>query len=545
MSFFRQDKRIYIDQSITEDDIEKIRELTQAPSSDYEISLMNIKTVSKVAIQLFSRLKDAKFIVNEKLLYEYLQNLCFNVSLNDPYTISTKELDYCVLAGSAGSIEKTLAIIKELPASSMTFFVVLHQMDKESTKLVELIQRVNHNYTVKHPQTHEKILPGFIYVAPPGQQIRISQDQILLSKDEKVNYARPSIAVFFESLAKNTVCAHTAVIVLCGYGHDGIESLNDLIKNKATVLIQDPAECEAKDLLTNSIETRAYTSIISSKEIKNFLFHHLIDEEIQKHTDGFLRTVFEQYGYDFSGYKRPHIYRRIKLFYQRIGARSFRDFSDLIINKKDFFDEFFYHLSINVSAFFRNPEVYKVLREMILKKHGSASDIKIWSAGCSAGEEPYSLAMLMEEIGLLDKTLIYATDHNSIKLAQAKNAIYSNEYMDSHLLENYTQSGGKKNIRHYYEVENNLAIITEQIKRKVLFFNHSLIHDSKFNNFDMIICRNVLIYFDSVLKRRVLKLFYDSLLPLGILVLGESEYINDSSYFKLIDKKNNIYQKVM
>ena len=255
-----------------------------------------------------------------------------------------------------------------------------------------------------------------------------------------------------------------------------------------------------------------------------------------------LENIYSKYGYDYRGYNLNHIKRRIKLFYYNLKPKNFTDFIEIILNNKNIFKDLFLNISVNITTFYRNPNVFKSLREEILPKLDSFVDIKIWCAGCSSGEEPYSIAIFLKELGLLNKSLIYATDLNDVILKNAQNALYSKESYNT-FLKNYYKAGGDESFSSYFNTHDNFVELKEEIKENILFFRHNLDLDAKINDFQLIFCRNVLIYFDPKLKNKVFDLFKESLDSYGFLVLGESESLTNKS-FKNIDKKNRFYKRL-
>lgn len=195
---------------------------------------------------------------------------------------------------------------------------------------------------------------------------------------------------------------------------------------------------------------------------------------------------------------------------------------------------------------FRDPGFYKSLQENVLPYLASFQHIKVWNAGCSTGEEVYSYAILLKEQGLYERSLLYGTDINSDVLEHARNGVYDLRKMKLYT-ENYRESGAVRSLVNYYTAQYDAACIHNELKAKTLFSIHNLVSDGVFNEFQLISCRNVLIYFTVNLQQKVMQLFYDSLQPLGFLCLGSKERLRNESVaerFKLIDKKFNIYQKI-
>lgn len=241
---------------------------------------------------------------------------------------------------------------------------------------------------------------------------------------------------------------------------------------------------------------------------------HEIDEIIQ--------VIREQYGYDFMDYSRASFTRRVKQCMQRAGLKTMYELRYHLINEPSFFVWFLQTLTVNVTEMFRDPAFYRQLRDTVIPRLASYPIIKIWHAGCATGEEVYSMAIILKEAGLLDRTHIYATDINPANLEKARKGIVPLSAMKEYTA-NYIRSGGTEDFSSYYEAHPDHVVIRPDLLQKVLFSQHNLVTDQVFNEFQLICCRNVLIYFNKNLQNRVLHLLYDSLVPLGYLALGMKE----------------------
>jgi len=254
----------------------------------------------------------------------------------------------------------------------------------------------------------------------------------------------------------------------------------------------------------------------------------LINEE---QVEVLLSDVLERYGYDFTGYSRASIKRRIVRLYTLDRALSFSEFRYRINHDETYFRRFVEQITVNVTEMFRDPDFFRRLREEVLPILGTYPFIRIWLAGCSTGEEAYSIAILLKELKLLHKSLVYATDINPTVLERAEQGMFSLGYMKQYS-ENYILSGGTKDFSSYYTANYSLAKFDDELRRKLIFSTHNLVSDHSFNEFQLIMCRNVLIYFDRELQQKVLQLFDDSLEELGYLALGTKETINYAGFNK-------------
>lgn len=248
-------------------------------------------------------------------------------------------------------------------------------------------------------------------------------------------------------------------------------------------------------------------------------------------------AIFEKYGYDFRHYSQAHIKRRILNRFAHSGLKTISEMIHEVIYNPKFVDLLLMDLSITVTEMFRDPLFYKSLREEVIPLIRKFSFIKIWHAGCSSGEEVYSMAILLKEEGLYNKTQIYATDFNPMIIRQAKEGFYPVSRMKDFTL-NYQKSGGKGSFSDYYTASNEKAKLLETLKKNIVFATHNLVTDSVFAEVNLVICRNVLIYFDRHLQDRVIQLFVDSLPGGGILCLGSKESLQFSSHYPDFDPLN-------
>ncbi|WP_332028508.1 CheR family methyltransferase [Kaistella sp.] len=258
-----------------------------------------------------------------------------------------------------------------------------------------------------------------------------------------------------------------------------------------------------------------------------------------------LSDVLEVYGYDFTGYSRASLKRRILRLYEMDKFVSFAEYRYKIRTEPGYFKRFLEEITINVTEMFRDPAFYKTLRTEILPRLGSYPFIRIWVAGCSTGEEAYSVAIFLKELNLLHKSLIYATDINSEVLATAGQAMIPLNKIKLYT-ENYIAAGGSEHFIDYYTANYSLGKLKDELKSKIIFSTHNLVTDNSFNEFQLILCRNVLIYFDRPLQNKVFELFNNSLEKFGYLALGTKETLEFSIVAKNFErlKGEKIWRKI-
>lgn len=259
-----------------------------------------------------------------------------------------------------------------------------------------------------------------------------------------------------------------------------------------------------------------------------------------------LQDVQDAYGYDFFNYSRASLKRRIMRLMVLDKFLSFAEFRFRLKNNKEYFHRFITQVTVNVTEMFRDVSFYRTLREQIIPMLATKPLIRIWHAGCSTGEEVYSIAILLSEANLLHKSLLYATDINPRVLENVRSGIFPLNQMKLYS-DNYIKSGGQKDFSSYYIAHYDSVKFDERLSERMILATHNLVSDRSFNEFQLILCRNVLIYFDRHLQDRTLQLFHDSLEALGFLALGTKEtlkYSSITSAYAQLDNKEKIWRKM-
>ena len=259
-----------------------------------------------------------------------------------------------------------------------------------------------------------------------------------------------------------------------------------------------------------------------------------------------LEGVFRHYGFDFRSYAYASIRRRLWKRIEAEGLSSISEHQTLVLHNPQAMERLLLDLSVSVTAMFRDPGFYQVFRSDVVPLLRTYPFIRIWHAGCSTGEEVYSMAILLEEEDLLERTRIYATDINDAVLKQARAGIFPLNRMQEYT-ENYIRAGGKRSFSEYYTAKYDGALFSPSLSRNIVFSQHNLVTDRSFAEFTVIFCRNVLIYFDRALQDRVHSLFYDSLVMFGILALGSKESLRFSQYepcYEKLHPREKLYRKI-
>jgi chemotaxis protein methyltransferase CheR len=265
------------------------------------------------------------------------------------------------------------------------------------------------------------------------------------------------------------------------------------------------------------------------------------DIEIKLLLDG----IFHVYGYDFREYAEASLRRRLTQWLHKTDFGSISEAQARVLRDREVFSSLLEGITVNVSEMFRDPQFFKTLREKVVPHLKTYPFIKIWVAGCAAGEEAYSLAILLCEEGLENRYRIYATDINEKVLQQAEEGIYPLEKMQQ-FTQSYQKAGGKKDFADYYTARYDRAILAQQLKKNIVFASHNLAVDAGLGEMQMVLCRNLLIYFKAALKERVLSLFDGSLSNGGFLCLGMKETISGrgiAGRYKEMAHGSRIYRK--
>ena len=499
LKFFTSDDTcsIILEMPLTSDDSELLKSLFSGKYISWHVEFGRIYNVDSSIVnilyeEIFINLKNISITTHSSKLNRYFNKLGFKAkfeSLIKYDVINLDEIELVLIGGSADSSNKIIEIVKNITLKNITLVIVQH-VESDRVGIFDTILQGYTNYKVSYARDLQKIQKNSIYIAPNNKHLKVENGFFSLSDDEKYNYSKPSISISYESFSafyKNKLL----VIQECGYVSDGVDKLEYLKENNSKLIIQDIDECEAKPMVKNALNINVHNYMFNLKDMITYI--NIIDNKVTKEV--------------------------------WIG--------------------FFLEISINVTELFRHPKSLKYLEKILYENSKQMHNIKVWSAGCSSGEETYSVAILLDTLGLLDKSIIYATDFNSVVLEEAKNALYSKETY-ALAKNNFSEIGLNIDLDNYFIQNNNYVTINDKIKKKTLFFEHNLVEDSSFNEFNIIICRNVIIYFNDDLQQKVFQLFYESLKFGGYLVLGESEFVHSLfiDKFKRCSDNSKIFKKV-
>ncbi len=482
--------------------------------------------------------------------HRYLHNYLFRMGVRSTHprcrmnSKPLRDIKAVGFGGSAGSLEKFLLLFRQLPASNVPLFVVQHVKEDRPNQLEQIIRNVT-RLRVVHPEDDMPIKDGCVYIAPSACHMQVENRRIRLRNGPKVCFAKPSIQVLFESLA-TTYAEGLIAVLLCGYGEDGVKALPLLKEKESTIIIEDPSDDEANHLLHKAWSTGQVDYKFPLPEIISFLRRN-ISLEPQEIGDSelteFLEEIFSRYGYDYRNYVASSVRRRIARAMAQRSFYSFSHFRECALADEEVFEDLFLECSINVTEFFRDPALLRKICELVLPYLDSYPYIRIWSAGCSTGEEAVSLAIMLEEMGMLHKSRIYASDINPYVIQEAKNGLYTRDaVLESR--NSYATAGGTGEVTDYFESRANGMLIRKTIHERILYLTHSLLNTGALNSFHLIVCRNVLIYFNQPLQKQVMALFDQSLEINGFLALGEKDsHSSIPTNFKMVDNVLHLAKK--
>ena len=260
-----------------------------------------------------------------------------------------------------------------------------------------------------------------------------------------------------------------------------------------------------------------------------------------------LEAIYQHYGFDFRGYAPGSLKRRLwrRAYAEKVETMS--ALQDRVLHDPGVMESLLLDLSINVTSMFRDPSFFQAMRQKLVPLLRTYPFIRIWNAGCSTGEETFSLAILLREEGIYERARIYATDINDKVLERARAGVFPLEKMRDYT-ENYIRAGGTEAFSSYYTTEGHSARFDPALMEQVVFAQHNLVSDAPFNEFNLIVCRNVMIYFGKALQDRVHELFYESLDTFGILALGHKESIKFTKYedrYEALDAPEKLYRKML
>ncbi|MEO0458741.1 MAG: chemotaxis protein CheB, partial [Cyanobacteria bacterium P01_A01_bin.114] len=460
------------------------------------------------------------------------------------------------IGASAGGLEAFQAFFRHMDENSgMAFVLISHLSPDHESLLSELVGKET-RMNVLQAQDQALVQPNQVYVIPPNASLTIAQRRLQLTIPSQARGHRAPIDVFFRSLAEdqgeNAVC-----VILSGTGSDGTLGLKSIKEFGGLAIAQDSQTARYDSMPRSAVLTGLIDYVLPVEEIPAKLI------EYARHRDGLRASLGEggifaetadrlsqicsllrrRLGHDFSGYKQNTLIRRIQRRIQITQIGSVASYVEYLTSDPDEINLLFKDLLIGVTHFFRDPESFEALKQAViapLVTHSQAQDsIRVWVAGCSSGEEAYTIAMLlseeMEQQDVRSRVQIFATDIDERALSSARQARYP---------ENIADQLTAERLDTFFEPQNGVYQVVKSLREMCIFSQHSLINDPPFSRLDLLSCRNLLIYFDNELQRKLIPLFHYALKPRGYLFLGSSENLTGhSELFRTLNKGHRIFQQ--
>lgn len=452
-------------------------------------------------------------------------------------------------AGGLQALQSFLSNLSQLDRSCV--IIAQHLSPTHKSRLVDLLSK-NTELNVVTAENDALLQENHVYITPPEHHIQVAAGKIELSKAKKDHLPKPSVDTLFESLAEYHP-EQTIGVILSGTGSDGAEGIKRLKSAGAHIIVQEPETAKYNGMPLSAIHTGCVDGVFSpdkiGEEIHDFIANPkkvVIKEEQEKSQESsyhkILKYLRDKSGIDFSSYKKGTIGRRLDKQIAIAGIDSIDSYWKYLQENPNEADRLFQTILIGVTSFFRDKESFQLIDKHLgelLKSKKTGDAIRIWVPGCSTGEEAYSYAiLLLEHLGesAVDYGIqIFATDIDKNALSKARAGFFSNESLeniDPQLIDTY------------FSKTNKGYVAKKTIRSLILFSRHDLISDPPFLNQDLISCRNLLIYFDASLHKRIIPLFHYALNDNGFLFLGKSETVGHfNDLFSTVDGRNKLYKR--
>ncbi len=466
--------------------------------------------------------------------------------------MAKKKSDFhvCVIGASAGGLDAITQLLNQLPKKSTLLSIIIaqHLSPTHKSRLVELLQKGT-NWPVKEASQGEALVAGNILITPPDKDISINKGKVNLTKPSSNIGPKPSVNILFSTAAEYYE-EKTLGVILSGSGSDGATGVESIKLAGGITLVQEPREASYDGMPNAAIETGMVDATFNVVEFGNVIddiltgeFNPTTEENAEDLSD--LQKIFAllagRTGVDFNDYKESTIKRRLESRISQLKINNINAYLNYIEKKPAEVELLFNHVLIGVTQFFRDPHAFEALRTHLQHLIDSKEDkrIRIWIPGCATGEEPNSIAILLSE--LLGSDLseydiqIFATDIDEVAISKARKGYYPKETVEllpTHYVSRYFRQRGNS-----YEV-------VKSVRSSILFSRHDVTSNPPFLKLDLVVCRNMLIYFNNDLQKRVIPVFHYALNPGGLLFVGSSEALGTKEHlFQVVDKKNKIFKR--
>ena len=463
-----------------------------------------------------------------------------------------EEVPYVIgIGASAGGLEALQQFFQHMPGNSGLSFVVIQHLSPDYKSLMADILGKYTEMQVVQAENEMQICPNMVYLIPPKKNMTLKDGKLFLS-DLVHGVLNHPIDAFYISLAKEKK-ERAVAVVLSGTGTDGTNGIKAIKENGGLVIVQDPSDAKFDGMPRSVINTGLADFVLTPEEIVDEILNFfnyptllkeqgvdasLSEDEIFTQIYAILKKIS---GIDFTNYKRTTVLRRIERRMVVTHSTSLTEYVKLLVSSAEECNILVKEILIGVTNFFRDPAFFEKLKQSVIYSIVQRADekepIRVWSAGCSTGEEAYSLAILfrevMDELNIQRDVKIFATDVDAKAIEQAGKGTYSENIMDDVSTERLSRFFTKRNDQH---------IILKEIRRMIIFAPHNMLSDPPFGKLDLISCRNVMIYFQPVLQRTLFTIFHSALKNGGYLFLGKSETAGEySNVFRPVCGPEKIY----
>ncbi len=459
------------------------------------------------------------------------------------------------IGASAGGLEPLETFFNGMPADSGTAFVVIQHLSPDFKSLMDELLGRRTSMRILRAENEMRVEADTVYLIPPKKEMAILDGRLMLTDQDRSGSLSLPIDVFFRSLARDQ--EEKAVgIVLCGTGSDGSRGIQEIRDGGGLTIAQDPKTTRFDGMPRSAISTGSVDWVLPTSEIPPALMGYFADPiegrvppgrkalKVPKEgVDAILELLNEHYGIDFSCYKPTTVTRRIERRLMIVHASNLEDYVRRLRDDPEELNTLYKDLLIGVTRFFRDAEGFQVLeREVIpeiMRDRPKNQPVRVWVAGCATGEEAYSLAILLHEqakaAGYRGEIKIFATDVHRSSLDFAASGLYP---------ESALTGVSSDRLASYFTAEDGYYRVTKELRQLVVFAPHNVSSDAPFTRIDLITCRNMLIYLQPQVQKKVITLFHFSLVVGGALFLGASETVGDlSDEFSPVDRHWRVYRK--
>lgn len=457
------------------------------------------------------------------------------------------------IGASAGGLEAIEQLFKNMPPDGGLAFVIVQHLDPvRQSSMPEILSRLT-KMSVRVADDGMPVKPDSVYLIPPNKSIGIENGALYLQEPAQPHGLRLPVDFFLRSLAKDRG-ADAICMILSGTGTDGTLGLRAIKADLGTVFVQEPRSAKYDGMPLSAINTGLADYVLPPDEMPGqllrFVKHAALNgarisevvQEVQEPLQQIFAILRTRTGHDFSHYKKATVRRRLERRMSVNGIDDIARYARFLRDNESEARSLLRDILISVTSFFRDPQAFDALKKQtceLLRKKAPNSDLRVWVAGCATGEEAYSVAMTihecMDEADKRFQVQIYATDIDTDGLRQARAAVYA---------ANIAADVSPERLKHFFVKQGESYQVNKELREMVVFAPQDFIKDPPFSRMDIICCRNLLIYLESDVQKKLLPLLHYALRPGGVLFLGASETVGDASdLFEIVDRKWKIFQR--